>query len=391
MSVGPSRSDLAIASAIVIAGILISASLFVALGGAPKTSTTTEISVSTSTTTVTSTTTMTTTATSTVTSTGNPQISLSLKTVASIPILNPSQSLILVAFDPSNNYLYVANGTSKQSITVVDLSENNSIIANIPLANSTGGLLYDPSNGYVYASQLCVPGQPAQPTGVAALVVNGTKVIAKIDGPCAAGALAYDPSDHHVFEATRGSVDPDSLVNVIDDRTNTVVATIPVGNGLEGIAYDPSNGMVYVADLSSGSVDLINPATNSLVAAVKVESGHPVYADDLVAYNPGNQLVYVTNGITYGYNTEINGTTMVGNFTVPCSGGTGSEFDGFAYDSVRGISFMSACGTVVAVNGATNAELLSINVPGASSLVYDPSNHDLYVAAKLRNRCRQHN
>ena len=85
--------------------------------------------------------------------------------------------------------------------------------------------------------------------------------------------------------------------------------------------------------------------------------------------------------ITYGYNTEINGTTMVGNFTVPCSGGTGSEFDGFAYDSVRGISFMSACGTVVAVNGATNAELLSINVPGASSLVYDPSNHDLYVAA----------
>jgi YVTN family beta-propeller protein len=321
------------------------------------------------------------TATTTVTSTSSAQIPLSLKAVASIPIANPSLSRILIAFDASNNYLYLANGTSTQSITVVDLSKNDSIIATIPLGNATGGLLYDPSNGYVYASQHCVPGQAAQPTGVAAVVINGTKIIAKVAGPCATGGLAYDPSDHHIFEATGGAADPDSLVNVIDDRSNTVVATIPVGNGLVGIAYDASNGMVYVADLSSGSVDVINPATNSVVGAVQVESGHPVYADDLVSYNPGNGLIYVTNGLTYDYNTEINGTTMVGNFTVPCSGGTGSEFDGFAYDSVRAISFMSACGTVVAANGTTNAELLSINVPGASLLVYDPSNYDVYAVA----------
>jgi DNA-binding beta-propeller fold protein YncE len=299
--------------------------------------------------------------------------------VVTIPIDDPD----LIAVDTSNNYLYVANATNTQSIAVVSISDNDSIIASIPLDNSTGGLLYDPSNGYVYASQNCLAEtvQGEQSSGITAVIINGTKVIGQIDGPCASGSLAYDPSDHHIFEASLGDVNPDGLVNVIDDRNNTIVATITSGAGLRGIAYDASNGMVYAADLSSGSVEIINPASDSLVGAVTVESGHPVYADDLVAYNSGNRLIYVTNGITYDYNTEINGTTVVGSFTVPCSGGTGSEFDGFAIDSMRGVSFMSACGTVVAANGTTNIVSLSIDIPGSSSLAYDPSNYDLYVVA----------
>jgi YVTN family beta-propeller protein len=284
----------------------------------------------------------------------------------------------------------VANGTNTSSITVVALSKNNSIIANIRLGNTTGGLLYDPSNGFVYASQNCLEvvhygmesNQTEPSTGITAVVINGTKVVTEISGPCASGGLTYDPTNHHIFEASNSN--PNGIVNVIDDRNNSVVATIPVGGpsgNPTGISYDAANGLVYVGDLSSGSVDVISTATNGIVATIKLESGSPVYALNMVAYNPGNRLIYVANGITYGYNTEINGTTMVGNFTVPCSGGTGSEFVGFAYDSLRDVSFMSACGTVVAVNGATNAELLSINVPGASSLVYDPSNNDLYVVA----------
>jgi YVTN family beta-propeller protein len=323
------------------------------------------------------------TATTTVTSTSSAQIPLSLKTVASIPIVNPSQSVIRIAFDASNGYLYVANGSNTASVTVVDLSKNDSIIANIPLGNTTGGLLYDPSNGYVYASQGCLEiihygtrsNQTESSAGITAVIISGTKAIGQIDGPCASGGLTYDPSDHHIFEAS--DTNPSGIVNVIDDRSNTIVATIPVGNPM-GISYDAGNGMVYVGDLSSGSADVISTATNGVVATIKLERGSPVYALNMVAYNPGDQLIYVA---TYGYNTEIKGTVIVGNFTVLCSGGMGSEFAGFAYDSVRGVSFMSACGTVVAVNGATDAELLGINVPGASSLVYDPSNYDLYVAA----------
>ena len=384
MTTRPLRSYLPVASAILIAGVLVSASLFFAISGMQKAATITNTQTTTSTSTVT----VTTTTTSIPGSTNTVQTP-SLQTVASIPIANPSGSAIRIAFDASNGYLYVANGTSSPSITVVDLAENDSIIANIPLGNATGGLLYDPSNGYVYVSQGCLEivhygtrsNQTELDAGITAVVINGTKVVKEITGPCASGELAYDPSDHRIFEASVDGGNPNGLVNVIDDRSNTIVASIPVDGGLTGIAYDSSDGMVYVADLSSGSVDVINPATNGAVDVINVESGHPVYADDLVAYNPVNNLVYVTNGITYGYNTELNGTTVVGNFTVPCSGGIGSEFDGFAFDSARGFSFMSACGTVVASNGFSNAALVSVNVPGASSLAYDPSNYELFVVA----------
>ena len=40
-----------------------------------------------------------------------------------------------------------------------------------------------------------------------------------------------------------------NTVSVIDPATNTVVATIPVGSSPIGIAFNPDNGFMYVANL----------------------------------------------------------------------------------------------------------------------------------------------
>jgi DNA-binding beta-propeller fold protein YncE len=50
---------------------------------------------------------------------------------------------------------------------------------------------------------------------------------------------------------------------VIDPATNTVVATIPVGDAPRGIAFNPNNGNLYVANIDSNSVSVIAPLTTT--------------------------------------------------------------------------------------------------------------------------------
>jgi YVTN family beta-propeller protein len=54
--------------------------------------------------------------------------------------------------------------------------------------------------------------------------------------------IAYDPSNGYIYVADWGW----SIVSVINGKT--VIATIPVGTGPVGIAYDPSNGYLYVTN-----------------------------------------------------------------------------------------------------------------------------------------------
>ena len=52
---------------------------------------------------------------------------------------------------------------------------------------------------------------------------------------------------------------------MIDTATNTVVATVAVGNGPEGVAVTPDGTKVYVANASSANVSVIKTATNTVV------------------------------------------------------------------------------------------------------------------------------
>ncbi len=47
-------------------------------------------------------------------------------------------------------------------------------------------------------------------------------------------------------------------VSVINPATNTVVATIPVGGGPNGVAINPTNGLVYVTNDDSNTVSVVS-------------------------------------------------------------------------------------------------------------------------------------
>jgi len=101
--------------------------------------------------------------------------------------------------------------------------------------------------------------------------------------------IAYDPSNGYIYVTDYGSYS----VSVIDGATNTVIATIPVGTEPEGVAYDPSNGYIYVANFGSDTVSVIDGATNTVIATIPVG-----YGPEGIAYDPSNGYIYVTNYVS---------------------------------------------------------------------------------------------
>ncbi len=57
-------------------------------------------------------------------------------------------------------------------------------------------------------------------------------------------------------------------VSVIETASNTVVATVPVGVGPRGVAITPDGAFAYVTNFASGTVSVIATASNTVVATV---------------------------------------------------------------------------------------------------------------------------
>ena len=152
----------------------------------------------------------------------------------------------------------------------------------------------------------------------------------------------------------------------VDSGGGTVVATIPVGGNLAGVAYNSGNGYVYVTNPFSDIVSVINGTT--VVATVPVE-----YNPSGVAYDSGNGYVYVANDTTYV--SVINGTTVVA--TVP----VGGEPNALAYDSENGYVYVtnSDSQTVSVISGTVVVATVPVgNCP--DGVAYDSGNGYLYVS-----------
>ena len=100
-------------------------------------------------------------------------------------------------------------------------------------------------------------------------------------------AAAYDSARGEVFVANEDS----DNVSVINDTTNVVVATVPVGDSPRGIAYDSGTGEVFVTICESNEVNVINDTTNQVVARIPMGAGTCPWG---VAYDGDQSTVFVT-------------------------------------------------------------------------------------------------
>ena len=81
-------------------------------------------------------------------------------------------------------------------------------------------------------------------------------------------------------------------VSVISGLTNKVTVTISVGTEPDGVAVNPVNGTVYVANSTSDTVSVISGFTGTVTGTITVVNGPEGIAVSLV-----NGTVYVTNSV----------------------------------------------------------------------------------------------
>ena len=157
-------------------------------------------------------------------------------------------------------------------------------------------------------------------------------------------AVVWDSSNGYLYVTDVGS----NNVSVINGVTDAVVATIPVGVNPEGVAYDSGNGYLYVTNYNSDNVSVINGVTDVVVATIPVGVN-----PEGVAYDSGNGYLYVAN-LNDANVSVINGVTdtVVGSVTV------GGQPWVVAYDSGNGYLYITNTGNG-SVSIITNGPALS--------------------------------
>ncbi len=243
-----------------------------------------------------------------------------------------------IDIDPDVAAIYTANPPT--------YPESSVLVNRISATAGTGsqGMAIDPKTQTVYIA--C--DAPSSVVYVVSEITNS--IIASI--PVAdARAAAADPDTGKVFVTQYGP----GTVAVIDEKTQSVTATIPVGSGPQVPVVDKVSKKVYVTNYAGGTVSVIDEKTNNVIATIPVGTGGPnPYG---IAVDSKTGKVYVSNYFDETISV-INEKTESVIAVIPDSG----------FHPLKSIAD-SSTGTVYVVNRAKDPGA----VDGATALVIDES------------------
>jgi YVTN family beta-propeller protein len=143
------------------------------------------------------------------------------------------------------------------------------VVASIPVGIFPVGVAVNRLTNRVYVANLV--GEPISPfmeaPNTVTVIVGGGPNVSEPEG------VAVDPITNRVYVA---DFEPAGSVWVVDGRTNTLVATVPVGDSPFGIAVNLLTRRVYVANAGENKISVIEARTNNVIANVPV-AGNPVH------------------------------------------------------------------------------------------------------------------
>lgn len=86
-----------------------------------------------------------------------------------------------------------------------------------------------------------------------------------------------------------------TLLGVERAWADSVIKTITVGTGPYGDLFDPANGYIYVANMFSNSVSVIDGSTNTVIATVNVQPNQVGQSARGLAFDSNNGYIYVAD------------------------------------------------------------------------------------------------
>ena len=167
-----------------------------------------------------------------------------LKTFKVLGRAHAAEDADAILYDPVSDRVFSLNGDAHSS-TVVD-PNSGKVVANIPLGGKpeygvSGG------DGKVYANL----------TDISEVVVIDARKLTVVrrwsTAPCKQPvAMAIDRAHHRLFSGCRSGV-----MAVSDIGAGKVVATVPIGTGTDGAAFDPASGDAFASN-ADGTLTIIH-------------------------------------------------------------------------------------------------------------------------------------
>jgi len=180
---------------------------------------------------------------------GNDQsvVMFDLKTFKVLGRIPAAEDADAIVFDSASNRVFTLNGDAHSS-TVID-PRAGTLITNIPLG---GKPEYGASagDGKVYAN-LTDTSEVVEIDGKSATVARRWST-----APCKQPvSMAIDTAHHRLFSGCRSGV-----MAVSDYQAGKVVATLPIGMGVDGTGYDPASGNAFASN-ADGTLTVIHQDT----------------------------------------------------------------------------------------------------------------------------------
>jgi YVTN family beta-propeller protein len=265
-----------------------------------------------------------------------------------------------VVFDPDSHRVYVAHG---DRITVVDGGSGAIVGAVEGMPGGTHGIAISHATGQGYTDD-------GKAGVVVAFDLKTLKVIKRIKAESDADGIVFDPPSGHIFV-----IDGDSgKLTVIDPTTDTVVATVDGGGGLE-FGDTGNNRKFYVDGAEKNEIVRVDTATNvadahwPMPACVRPHGLAIDRAHHRLFASCSNKVMVVMNADT--------GTVIA---TLPI--GEGTDFASF--DPERGLAYSSnRDGTLSVVAEQSPDSFVALPAIatqlGARTMAIDPSSGRIYL------------
>lgn len=178
-----------------------------------------------------------------------------------------------LAFNPSNNSVYVAN-TGDDTVSVIDADGNVTTISS-GIGDAPRGVAFNSNDGNIWVSF-----GTDNEVGVIDSATN--TVLRTISVGTSPFELVYSPANQSMYVSING----DDEVAIID--SSDTVTTVNVGDQPRGIAYNTANQEVYVVNQADNNVTRIDTDGNTTNISVGT-------TPQGIAYNEINRNMYVAN------------------------------------------------------------------------------------------------
>jgi YVTN family beta-propeller protein len=245
--------------------------------------------------------------------------------IATVPISPlpeiPTAGPEFAAADTFNHLIYVTDYAAR-SVSMINGDTNSLFGTPIRVGNNPNGIVFNPFDGLIYVTNR---------GDNTVSVIKNTAVIAIIPVGLEPVQLAVLDKNHCVYVANLSG----NSISVICGLK--VVATLKADSPA-GIVENPLNSHLYVTDLNSGTVSVINPFNGAMDLCPSPINLHSITPTG-IGYDGFNGRLYVTN------DNSGPGVSIIKQCNVVDSAFVGISPDGVAFNALNSNMYIAADGS----------------------------------------------